>query len=311
MPDDRPPIPAPIKRQVRQRCGFGCVICGLPLYEYDHLVPWSEVEEHDPDNIVLLCDQHHREKTNGLLPIEQVLAANEAPANLATGVSTPYDLHYDGNSCEAMIGSNIHEWPKIHDGLLTIPVLIDDTPIIMFRVEDEHLLLTVQLFDEENALIVQVVDNELVFSAEEWDVEFQGRTLIVRSTPRNIFVRITFEPPGRVTIDRARIWRNGIAMEIHPDRIIAGSGTTMMRNRAVNCVLGISSGKVPPGIGGGAIYVGSPRAEEVPIALTEDRVMRIGATPTAAPSDEAEQIIGEFKDFLDQVDPDEFQLGDE
>lgn len=121
--NDRPRIPSDIKRQVRQRCGFGCVICGRPLYQYDHLVPWSEVEEHEPDNLVLLCDQHHREKTSGLLPIEQVIEANEAPANLATGVSSPYDLHYGGHDCEALIGSNVHTWPQMHDGLITVPVL--------------------------------------------------------------------------------------------------------------------------------------------------------------------------------------------
>jgi len=31
-------IPLPIQREVRQRCGFGCVICGTLLYEYDHIL---------------------------------------------------------------------------------------------------------------------------------------------------------------------------------------------------------------------------------------------------------------------------------
>jgi hypothetical protein len=130
--DDRPRIPSDIKRKVRQRCGFGCVICGLPLYEYDHLVPWSEVETHEADNLVLLCDRHHREKTSGLLHLAKVVEANEVPANLATGLSSPFDLHYGGHYCEALIGSNVHTWPQMHDGLMTVPVLIDDTPIVMF-----------------------------------------------------------------------------------------------------------------------------------------------------------------------------------
>ncbi len=40
----RPKIPLPIQREVRQRCGFGCVICGLPLYDYDHIIGWAETE---------------------------------------------------------------------------------------------------------------------------------------------------------------------------------------------------------------------------------------------------------------------------
>ncbi|WP_198036130.1 hypothetical protein [Salegentibacter sp. T436] len=61
-------IPLPIQREVRQRCGFGCVICGLPLYEYEHMEEWAKVKRHDAEEITLLCDRHHREKTAGLLP---------------------------------------------------------------------------------------------------------------------------------------------------------------------------------------------------------------------------------------------------
>jgi hypothetical protein len=111
--DDRSRIPNDIKRRVRQRCGFGCVVCGLPLYEYDHLVPWSEVKTHEADNLVLLCDRHHREKTSGLLPVAQIVEANDTPANLATGTSSPLDLHSGGHGCEALIGSNVLAWPQM------------------------------------------------------------------------------------------------------------------------------------------------------------------------------------------------------
>ena len=307
--EPRPPIPSDIKRKVRQRGGFGCVICGRPLYQYDHLVPWSEVEEHEPDNLILLCDQHHREKTSGLLPIEQVIEANEAPANLATGVSSPYDLHYGGQGCEALIGSNVHTWPEMHDGLMTVPVLIDDTPIVMFRVEDGHLLLTVQLFDEDNELLVQVVDNELVFSTEEWDVEFVGRQLTVRSAPRKIFVGMTFEPPSCIVIDRGRIWRNGIEIRIQPACITVGQGNTMSGCHATNCFFGLATGDLPQGLGGGAFYIGSPRSD-FPIASTEDRVMRIGVPHDQGPSEDGEQLMKDFTDFLDNVNPNDFLSGD-
>ena len=76
--DERPDsrnIPLPVQREVRRRCGFGCVICGLPLYEYDHLLCWAVVQRHVAEEITLLCDQHHREKTSGLLPNDAVHSA--------------------------------------------------------------------------------------------------------------------------------------------------------------------------------------------------------------------------------------------
>ncbi|WNG79930.1 hypothetical protein C6A86_016810 [Mycobacterium sp. ITM-2016-00316] len=63
MSDDRPPIPDPMKREVRQRCGFGCVICGHPIYEYEHMDDYAVVKRHGVANITLLCDGHHRLKT--------------------------------------------------------------------------------------------------------------------------------------------------------------------------------------------------------------------------------------------------------
>jgi hypothetical protein len=300
--ESRPPIPAHIKREVRQRCGFGCVFCGLPLYEYDHVVPWAETHEHDADNIVLLCDRHHREKSNQLLTIEQVEAANASPANLQHGWSAPYDLHYNGTDCEASIGSNIHVWPTMHDGLITIPLLIDNTPIVMFRLEDQQLLMTIQLFDEANELLVQVVDNELVFSTDEWDVEFVGKTLTVRSGPRQVFIDITFEPPKRVVITRGRIWRNGIGMTIEPTAIVIGRGNRISGSRATGCPFGIASGDVPTGIGG-AIYMGSPRAD-FSTGSTEHLVLTIGVPSGEVAAEE--KLLEDFASFLDEVNADDF-----
>jgi hypothetical protein len=269
----RPPIPAPIKRAVRQQCGFGCVICGLPLVEYDHLVPWNEVQTHVADNLVLLCDRHHREKTVDLLPVEQVRAARAHPRNLQTGASTPYELNYGGLRCEADIGSNLHIWPEMHDGLTTVPLLIDDTPIVMFRLEDSQLLLTVQLFDHNNELLVQILDNELVFSAEQWDVEFAGRSLTVRHAPHNIFVGMIFEPPNRVVIDRGRIWFNGAEVQIRPTQLRVAGGSSCSRGRAERGAIGIAIGNTPPGCIAG-FHLGVSQRAPYDLALN-DRVLKV------------------------------------
>src|ERR1700722_20606163 len=96
-------IPRPVQLEVRQRCVFGFVVCGLPIYEYDHLRDWASSHSHVADDLTLLCDRHHREKTHKLLPLEQVIEANRHPHNRKHGVSKPYDLHYSGNQCEVVI----------------------------------------------------------------------------------------------------------------------------------------------------------------------------------------------------------------
>src|SRR4051794_27586019 len=121
MTQNRPDIPAPVRRQVRQRCGFGCVICGLPLYEYEHMYEWVHTHSHAADELTLLCDRHHAEKTKGLLPKAVVMNANAAPVNIRNGVSEPYGLHFSGSECEVNIGGNRF----LSRGARLVPLLIN------------------------------------------------------------------------------------------------------------------------------------------------------------------------------------------
>lgn len=56
-------VPSDVRRIVRQRCGFGCVICGLSLYDYEHFAPYfKDAKSHDPDGITLLCMQSNQKE---------------------------------------------------------------------------------------------------------------------------------------------------------------------------------------------------------------------------------------------------------
>jgi 5-methylcytosine-specific restriction endonuclease McrA len=276
VPDPRPPIPDPLKREVRQRCGFGCVICGKPLYQYDHVVPYTVTKDHTVDNLVLLCDGHHREKTAGLLPLAAVRKAYEAPRNIQTGESHPYGLHYSGTSCEALIGSVRAVLTSMADGQLAVPLLVDDTPLVAFRVEDERLLLTAQLFGSDNALLVQIVDNELVYSVSQWDVELVGKVLTVRAGPGDIFVQLTFEPPSCIAINRGKLWRNGLALEISPLGLTNVSGSNGLHNLTLDgAPIAIAVGNPPEGCVVGVYLASDTRAEYPSKPDSEARVRRI------------------------------------
>lgn len=191
-------IPLPVKREVRKRCGFGCVICGMPLFEYDHMTGWAQVREHIAQDITLLCDKHHKEKTHGLLPLEHVRDANASPYNLRLGVSKPYDLHFSSRTPEVLIGSNKFITELKPDRLAFIPIIIDGEILIGFFWLDDHILLQLKFFDEYNHLVLLVFDNQLVYSVGLWDIELIGKRLIIRDGPGKIFLEIEFEPPGRV-----------------------------------------------------------------------------------------------------------------
>lgn len=253
-------IPLPIQREVRQRCGFGCVICGLPLYEYEHMEEWAVVKRHVADEITLLCDQHHREKTGGLLPVEVVKAANKAPFNLKDGNSKPYNLHFAGTEATIEIGNNSFTCKDNGYGTAMVPVSVDGTPLIGLILADGHLLLNLVVFDEYNAPVLHIKNNQLIYSTSPWDIQLVGKKLTIREAHKKILFEIEFFPPNRVVINRGRLLRNGVEILIRPSNILVTNNSTLLSDcHAHNCYGGLIIGYHDKPVGGFMALQSVPR----------------------------------------------------
>ena len=80
--------PLDIKRIIRQNSGFGCVICGAGIYDYEHVDPeFKDAREHDPDRMTLLCLQCHGKVTRKIWSKEKVKAAMKDPRCKQIGYS--------------------------------------------------------------------------------------------------------------------------------------------------------------------------------------------------------------------------------
>lgn len=152
-------IPEGVKSQVRVLCGFGCVICGAIPYDYDHFrVPFAEATAHEPDDIILLCDHHHRLKnsgylTNGDIAAARAVHAGDRDAQFKAGIiSKGFAVHWPGNVIEANDQS----------------IVVNGTPILTLqagRDDLEPVLLSGSFCDNFGAEIVRIVDNEYQFKA--------------------------------------------------------------------------------------------------------------------------------------------------
>lgn len=77
MPEGRPSIPAPMKRALMEEAGYRCAIqtCkSTEALEFAHIVPWSEVREHDFENLIVLCANDHYRYDNGRIPRKSIEA---------------------------------------------------------------------------------------------------------------------------------------------------------------------------------------------------------------------------------------------
>jgi hypothetical protein len=216
--DDRPPIPRRTKQKVRQRCGFGCVVCGRPIYHYDHIIEYCICREHKAENLTLLCPEHHDEKTRGWLRVEDVQAANKKPFNRQSGRSAPFRLRYQDQKPVVALGEDLAiKVEKVERGIDAI--VIDGVPIVGFRFDDGQCLLQMRLFDRDDHEVLTVVDNELTYSVDTWDFEFVGRQLTVRSAHREILVELQFRPPTTLAVSKGTLRYHGVEVQVWPEAV--------------------------------------------------------------------------------------------
>jgi hypothetical protein len=148
MPD-RDKIPEPVKRAVRQRCGFGCVICGMPIYVYDHIVEHSRVLEHNESNLTLLCDNHHRSKTARKISLEQIRSFNTNPINKNSSISrTGEQLFFSGDKIKMQLAGTWFFASLIPPDYRFDAIIVNERPLLSFHVDDGNLLLDIEGHDE-------------------------------------------------------------------------------------------------------------------------------------------------------------------
>jgi hypothetical protein len=65
--DSRPPIPADIRRRVLVEAGHRCAIPTCRYIEVDvhHIVPWTQCQAHEYDNLIAICPNCHRRSDRG------------------------------------------------------------------------------------------------------------------------------------------------------------------------------------------------------------------------------------------------------
>src|SRR5579864_6148543 len=197
MVDREIEISRPTKRAVRQRCGFGCIFCGLPIYEYDHMCGYSDQTADVPGEITLLCPTHHAAKTRKLIALETVLQANEEPYNIHTGVSSPYGLHYQAATCEIRIAGN----QFVGVGAAVTALLMRDEKVIEFEFSGEgQLFLNANIHNRSGEQALLIEENEMMYSATRWDIEYVGQVLTVRQAHGDILFELRFQPPSKIDL---------------------------------------------------------------------------------------------------------------
>lgn len=198
-------IPSDVKRQLRQESGFGCVICGIGIINYEHIDPeFAEAKIHDPQKMTILCPTCHTKVTTGKISKAMVKRAKDDPICLKQGFSNDWFEFTSEDPFINFAGSRYHGVQNILE-LNNVIVLKICAP----TEEKQPFLISGEFFDDQGDSIFRIENNEWYASSENWDVEFVGKVLIIRSGAGQIALKITINPPYEFTIDRLETFING------------------------------------------------------------------------------------------------------
>lgn len=242
MSQNRIKIPESIKRAVRKRCGFGCVICGMQPYDYEHIIEYATVKEHTEENLTLLCSNHHAEKTRKNIQHIDLIEFNKTPYNLTNKMSKSRYLYYSSrDGIEVDIGGNIFKYDNLEDGFEFVPLQIDGKNIISFVMEDNRLFLNFISYNLDNNLVIEIAKNEIIHSTGLWDAEWKGMKFILRSKLGEYLLQLEFRTPNKLKISKGIIHYNDTDIILDNNILfIANNKTVMSNNNSVNCKVGLS-----------------------------------------------------------------------
>jgi len=233
-------IPEDIKRQARKECGFGCIICGSSLIEYEHIAPeFTDAKKHDPAGIALLCPQCHSKKTRGFMPSEDVFRARQKPHCKINGASREKNLFSIRHQAIRIGGATLRN--------CEIPILCAGIPLIQFTRDpgSGELLFSGIFFSPDGYPSLVIKENEWLPLLSNWDVEIAGGVLTIRSGPGNLSLRLHVDHEQGIIVDRldAFVFGRRVVATDEDLKLLDSAGNlmlTMTKCIADNCKVGIS-----------------------------------------------------------------------
>jgi hypothetical protein len=232
-------IPHDVKRVVRQECGFGCVICGATIVEYEHFLPdFTDAQEHDPKRIALLCPNHHASATKGLLPKHKVKEARAAPFAKRAGFSTFNHPYFQGIPNLRIGGGAVIENTPV-------PIRVKGVDLIRFDAAEDGsgvCRISANLFDTSGKTALSVSENEWRVHNHIFDFENIGNRYIFRDMQKKVILCLRMEAQhGLIAIEKLSSIIDGVLV-VADEQKLSVNRSTFSGCMASNCAVGFDFG---------------------------------------------------------------------
>jgi hypothetical protein len=207
----RPSIPEAVKLQLRQEADFGCCACGNPIIEYHHIVPWSKEQHNRPEDMMILCPNHHT--TCGKFPEEVQRNIKNKPFN-QNNPQLMGKLEHHNKDTRIIIGSN---------QFINCQSIISYEGKSVFQLsisESSKIHISLILFSKKGEVICYIKDNEWITQTRGvFDIKYMAPyRLRIKNALRDIAVNIDLSQSP--IIIEGKMWLNGEQLIFNKNRII-------------------------------------------------------------------------------------------
>jgi len=169
---------AEAKQQARRQCGFGCIFCGSPVFQYFQLLA-------DPATVLSICPLHQRQLAKKLLSDSTLQQRAEQPINLERQHLPGF--RYDPNRrIQLSVGMNTL-YADLPDGGGDHPLIwVNGKEFFSLHADHHWLSFSFMLSDSSGQVLVKVQQGELLYCPEQWEFSYEVMTLKLRDPQKRL-----------------------------------------------------------------------------------------------------------------------------
>lgn len=239
-------IPSNVKRAIRHQDGYGCIICGNMLVDYEHIDPlFCDAVEHNPANMALLCSNHHDQVTRKILPKRIIKECKANPYCKQHGFAFSYYFPHP-EDIKIKCGTSYFENTKII-------IEINGKPIIWIEEEDKKILFNAIFYDNEGNKVGYLNKNTFIALVKDCDIYAIASRIEARLRKGVINLQLNIESDGIVELKRLSANYGGTKININNKGAIEieshGSLVTLHDCKMFNCGGAISLGGIKKSTG--------------------------------------------------------------
>ena len=210
-------IPADKRLAIRKNCGFGCVICGASIIDYEHVDPeFKDSKEHEPSKMALLCGRCHPYVTRKWWSKDRVKAALASPKCKELGFSWG-DFDFGERHPDFRLGGlRLINCP--------VPLRVIDTDVIRLKEPEQQsapFRLSATFADSTGKVAFRITDNEWQAYSGAWDMEFTAGRININESYGEQCLILKAEPPNGIAVEKLNmlVERTGTKIQVENEKI--------------------------------------------------------------------------------------------